>query len=117
MGVSLGEELRRLRKERGLTLEEAANEIGITLQYMSLLEKGQRKSVAFEIMVNIARFYGVPLDYFTAFFDDNHDAVKPLTEQEIQIWNQINQQVLDEIYYKNGNVIMDWFRSLYKNKL
>lgn len=116
MSTLLGDELRRLRKERRLTLEEAANAIGITLQYMSLLEKGQRKSVSFEIMTNISRFYGVPLDYFTAFLDDEAKKAKQLTEQEIEIWNQINQKVQEEVYFKNGNVLKDWVRSLIKMK-
>lgn len=115
MSNQLGEELRRLRKERDLTLGEVAKGIGITLQYMSLLEKGERKSVSFEIMTNISRFYGVPLDYFAVFIDEEKE-VKPLTEQEIEIWNQINQKVQEEVYYKNGHVLKDWVRSLFKNK-
>ena len=45
MSQRLGQELRRLRKKKGLTLEEAASAAGITLQYMSLLEKGKKISL------------------------------------------------------------------------
>jgi|GEM_PF-2792645 len=115
MSTSLGDELRRLRKDKGITLEEAANGVGITLQYMSLLEKGQRKSVSFEIMTNISRFYGVPLDYFAMFLNEEGEEVTPLSEQEIEVWNQINQQAQEEIYYKNGNKMKTWIMSLFKS--
>lgn len=117
MNTPLGEELHRLRKNKGLTLEEVANEIGITLQYISLLEKGQRKSVSFEIMTNISRFYNVPLDYFVSFLDETSaEEGKRLTEQEIEIWNEINHKLQEEIYFKNGNVLKNWINSLFKIK-
>jgi transcriptional regulator with XRE-family HTH domain len=114
LSTPLGNELRRLRKEKGLTLETTANEIGVTLQYLSLLEKGNRKAVSFEIMTNISRYYGVPLDYFTTFIDENTQEGKKLSEHELKIWNEINQQVQVEVYYKNSNVLRDWLRSIFK---
>ncbi|MDG0789439.1 helix-turn-helix domain-containing protein [Cohnella ginsengisoli] len=104
MSQRLGQELRRLRKEKGLTLEEAAFTAGITLQYMSLLEKGQRKSASFEVMTNISKLYGVPLDYFAQFIDDEQSQVHNLSETELEIWSAINNKVKDEIYYKKGRL-------------
>ncbi|MDU0204611.1 MULTISPECIES: helix-turn-helix transcriptional regulator [Paenibacillus] len=114
MSQRLGEELRRLRKKKGLTLEEAASAAGITLQYMSLLEKGQRKSASFEIMANISRFYGIPLDYFAQFVDDDQNEVHNLSETELEIWSAINNKVKDEIYYKKGDLLADWLRSFFR---
>ncbi|CAM3854046.1 helix-turn-helix domain-containing protein [Mesobacillus thioparans] len=112
MTTPLGQELRRLRKERGLRLEDVANGTGITLQYLSMLEKGARKSVSFEIMADISRFYGVPLDYFAAFLKKEDS--EPLTDVEIMLWQAINEKVRDEIYYKKGRSLKEIFSKMLK---
>lgn len=65
--MSIGQELKRLRESKGLNLEGASLQIGITRQYLSMLEKGIRKSATFEIMVRIARVYEVSLDDLAKF--------------------------------------------------
>ncbi len=112
MSTPLGQELRRLRMERDLRLEDVAKGTGITLQYLSMLEKGVRKSVSFEIMADISRFYGVPLDYFAAFIKEEES--RQLSEMEIMLWNAINDKVRDEIYFKKGNSIKNMFSKLFR---
>ena len=58
MEETRGQKLRRMRKERNLTIEEVATAIGVSKGFMSLLEKdksGIRASRALEL----ARFFGV----------------------------------------------------------
>lgn len=105
----LGQELRKLRLERGLTLDESANQIGITKQYLSMVEKGQRKSVSFEIMTNISRCYNIPLDYLSNF-TENENSNNHLTEKELELWNIINNQVKEQVYYKKGNTLKSLFQ-------
>ncbi|WP_066310415.1 helix-turn-helix domain-containing protein [Bacillus sp. FJAT-29814] len=112
MATPLGQELRRLRMERKLRLEEVAKGTGITLQYLSMLEKGDRKSVSFEIMADISRFYGVPLDYFAAFLKEEES--KPLSDVEIMLWQAINEKVREEIYFKKGNSLKNILPKLFK---
>ncbi|RDU37362.1 hypothetical protein DRW41_05820 [Neobacillus piezotolerans] len=111
MPTPLGQELRRLRFEKNLRLEDVANGTGITLQYLSMLEKGDRKSVSFEIMADISRFYGVPLDYFAAFIKEEQS--QPLSDVEIMLWQSINEKVRDEIYYKKGKSLKAIFAKLF----
>lgn len=99
----LGNELKRLRELRGHTLEEASNLIDITRQYLSMLEKGQRKSASFDIMNRIADVYGVPLDYLKKF---TSESAKELTEDELQIWHQMNKKAEEEVYYKSSNSLI-----------
>lgn len=116
MSNHLGEELRRLRKERGLTLDEAAEQTGITKQYMSMLETGQRKSASFEIMFGISKSYGVPLDYFTNFINVQE---KPnmLTEKELYMWNSINEKIQEDIFYKKDTTLKEFLFSFFmKNR-
>jgi transcriptional regulator with XRE-family HTH domain len=111
MTTPLGLELRRLRVERNLRLEDVANGTGITVQYLSMLEIGNRKSVSFEIMSDISRYYGVPLDYFTAFVKEEDS--RPLSEVEIMLWQAINEKVRDEIYFKKGRSLKSIFSKLF----
>lgn len=111
MATPLGQELRRLRLERNLRLEEVAKGTGITLQYLSMLEKGDRKSVSFEIMADISRFYGVPLDYFAAFLKEEES--KQLSDVEIMLWQAINEKVREDIYFKKGNSLKSIFSKLF----
>ena len=113
MTTPLGLELRRLRKDKGYTLEEVAENTGITKQYLSLLENGKRKAISFEIMISFSNFYGVPLDYFKTFTQE--DEQKPLSEKELMVWNTITEKVYEQVYYKNSSRLIDILKS-FKNK-
>lgn len=60
--------LEQLRKERGMSLNALATEIGITNQAVSLLEKGKR-SPSFEVLCALADFFDVSLDYLVGRSD------------------------------------------------
>jgi transcriptional regulator with XRE-family HTH domain len=61
MQRSLPEKLRILRAERGLTLEGAALETGVTRETLGLLERGKRHPHT-PTLTKIARGYGVPVE-------------------------------------------------------
>lgn len=42
MAQVLGDNVRRIRRERGITLETLAHEVGLAYSYMGQLERGQR---------------------------------------------------------------------------
>lgn len=55
------ERLRNLRLERGWTMEQAAGKVGISRQYMGLLEAGERVGTL-RVWRKIADVYGVTVD-------------------------------------------------------
>jgi transcriptional regulator with XRE-family HTH domain len=57
----VGERLRTIRNERGLTLTAAANTTGISKSTLSRLENGERKP-SLELLLPLAQAYRVPLD-------------------------------------------------------
>lgn len=59
--AEVGPRLRRLRKERGVTLTELAAETGISKSTLSRLESGQRRP-SLELLLPIAHAHEVPLD-------------------------------------------------------
>jgi transcriptional regulator with XRE-family HTH domain len=64
---TLGANLRRRRREAGLTQEQLAHLSGLHPTYVSLLERGQRNP-GFEIMVKLVGALGIEAD-------DLHDGV------------------------------------------
>lgn len=59
--AEVGPRLRRLRRQRGVTLTALAAETGISKSTLSRLESGQRKP-SLELLLPIAHAHGVPLD-------------------------------------------------------
>ncbi len=57
-----GEKLRTLRKQRGLTLQELASELGFaTHSYLSKLERGDKMPTS-QLILDVSRFFNVPAD-------------------------------------------------------
>jgi transcriptional regulator with XRE-family HTH domain len=59
--LRLGEQIRRLREERGLTQEALANRAKLSRIYIAKLEAGDRASPSFPALKRIARALGVKL--------------------------------------------------------
>lgn len=65
MAQVLGENVRRIRRERGMTLETLAHEVGLAYSYMGQLERGQRNPTL-DVVERIAGVLKVgPLDLLT----------------------------------------------------
>ena len=58
---NIGERLRRLRTQRGVTLTALASTTGISKSTLSRLETGQRRPTL-ELLLELSRAYRVPLD-------------------------------------------------------
>ena len=65
---TLSENLRRIRKEQGLTQEEAANGAGLVLRSYRRYEMGEREPVA-STLILLADFYRVSIDYLVGRTD------------------------------------------------
>lgn len=60
--MTLGESLKRFRKERGLTQKQVSDAVGINLRLYQGYESGQTNP-ATSTVINIADAFNVPLDY------------------------------------------------------
>ncbi|MDF9408285.1 MAG: HTH-type transcriptional regulator SinR [Pelotomaculum sp. PtaB.Bin013] len=56
-----GQNIRRYRKEKDLTLEQLSHSLGITGSYLGYLERGQRNT-SLLTLAKIAKILGVPPD-------------------------------------------------------
>ncbi|MFC9969949.1 helix-turn-helix domain-containing protein [Spirillospora sp. NPDC127200] len=59
--AGVGERLRRVRRERGVTLTELSETTGISVSTLSRLESGKRKP-SLELLLPLAKAHQVPLD-------------------------------------------------------
>jgi len=71
MDETLGTMLRRLRHERGLTLEEVAEATGISIAMLSRAERGQRVPST-EIVAALSNYYGVPPEVLERYAAELH---------------------------------------------
>ena len=65
----LSERLYSLREEYGLTQEDAAKELGISMKSYCRYEKDEREPSA-SVLIQMARFYQVSLDYLVGMKDE-----------------------------------------------
>lgn len=85
------ERLMKVRKERNIKRQNAADEIGISRASLEYYEKGKRKP-DIEVLASLAKYYNVSADYLLGFsetesFDENKKAISKhtgLTGQSIE---------------------------------
>jgi len=74
--MSFGVRLKELRKEHGMTLEEAAGKLGVSIPALSGWEQGHRRP-NIEMMKQLTALYGTSADYILGLTEDREP--KPLT--------------------------------------
>ena len=67
VGDYMDNRIKDLREDRDLTQTQVAKAIGITQRKYSYIETGTQQ-LTDEILVKLAKFYGVTVDYILAFF-------------------------------------------------
>ena len=73
MGIEFSKVIRRIREERGWTLEEMANVLGTTKQALSLYERGER-TPKITVAARFAEILGMPLTELVGVPDDEPDS-------------------------------------------
>lgn len=81
----LGVRLRELRQSNNLTQGQVADNIGCLQSSLSNIERGV-KPASFDIILSLANYYGVSLDYLLGATDFPY----PLSEKVVNIINQAN---------------------------
>lgn len=65
--LTMGEKLKVLRKERGLTTKEVCRLTGVSENIYNGLENDIGRDTGYSLIVALERFYGVPMDYLLGF--------------------------------------------------
>ncbi|MBB6669074.1 helix-turn-helix domain-containing protein [Cohnella nanjingensis] len=108
--MNMGERLRELRLERGISQEEVARHIGITRSAYSHYEINNRQPV-YETLIKLSDFFDVSLDYIIGGNPPKHrEAAASAQDSEIlRLIKDMNHEqrkqsigLLHEIVYKDA---------------
>lgn len=83
-----GETLKTLRKSRNLTQQELGGMVGLSKAVVSKYENGMGYP-SFDILVRIARFFGVSTDYLLGVSNGKILDVSDLTNSQIMALRQL----------------------------
>ena len=94
MGTPLGNRVKRLREDKGWTQGELAYHAGVTRQWVSLVETGERERVNVQDVTRIARLLGTSVEYLVEGRSDEPDprkaaVVRPLLDLPMDLLNRI----------------------------
>ncbi len=88
--VALGRRVKKLRKEQGIKQTELADALGISYQYMSMIETGKRQ-LSLSLLVDLANHLGATTDELlygsldslnTKYDQDMEDILEDCTPEE-----------------------------------
>jgi len=77
----VGEKIKKLRKEKGLTLQDLATSVGLGKSYIWEIENGRIKNPSFEKILIIAKALDVDVEYL-------------VNDQELKVGQDFNKNVL-----------------------
>ncbi len=99
------ENLKLLRKEQGLTLDQLAMQLGLTRQVLSRYERGERQA-DYSTLIKIAKYFDVSVDYLlgnsTYYYPDLVRGRKgdftTLEEDLITLFRRLPAQTQDYVF-------------------
>lgn len=96
---NIGEKIREERKKIGMTQEDLAEKVGISVNFVSLIENG--KNMSLDTMIKIANTFNVSVDYLlndsmnintdNITAQINHSLGSLTTEEKLYFLNMIKQ--------------------------
>jgi len=79
----LGERLRNRRNELGFTQESISEQIGISLRYYQMIERGERKA-SLETIIGLSKVLRISVDYLL-FGDVSNGPSNPVSELLVRL--------------------------------
>jgi len=110
--MTLGETVRSIRLEQGLSQKEAAEAAGIDQSYLSMIESGQRRNPGTRIVARLAKVLDVSMDELAARagFLSNPRLADPLSQRAMRLfrrlprWRQEDVLAQLELYLERQDV-------------
>lgn len=102
-----GEIIKKLRIERGMTMEELAEKLNISKATVHKYEKGIIKNIPLDKLEAMSKIFSVPASYLTGW-EDEDDYLGEKAENEKYL-RSIGREDLIEVYndiLKNDNLVL-----------
>lgn len=99
MSIKFGEKLRRLRTNKGITLEELANAIESSKAYVWQLENKASAKPSAELLLKIAAFFTVAPEFFLddSVDEPNHDQLESAFFRKFQSLGEADKLLMQKI--------------------
>jgi transcriptional regulator with XRE-family HTH domain len=110
--MSLADNLRTIREQKGLQQKQVAIEIGIGTTNYNRVENGQREA-SIEVLDKLAKFYGITIDDIVNF-DNKKLPPKEITVQDKAVVEQVN--LISQLDEKEKNVVYTIVESFLSKK-
>lgn len=110
--MSIAENLRTIREQRGLQQKQVALEIGIGTTNYNRVENGQREA-SIDVLDKLANYYGITIDEIV-HFNNKKLPPKEVTIQDKAIVEQVN--LISQLDEKEKNVVYTIVESFISKK-
>lgn len=87
---TIGDELRLKRLKLGLSMNVVSERVGISENYLSLIERGKRKNIDNEILINLAKTYNFDVTYIFKRFNK----IPPTLLEELNRYKALDETLL-----------------------
>ena len=119
MHTTFSERLANLRKERGLTQKEAAEQLGVSAALLSHYEKGIREC-GLDFVIKCSKYYNVTTDYLLGISDNRNgisadvlSSIETTEGKSVRVLSQSTKYLLDLASTvtdgRNTNYVYDYF--------
>jgi len=98
--IELGELLKNKRRETGRTLRQLAELIGVSVNYLSAIEKGGIRCPGKERLADIAKHYGVDLAEINRVFYPSNEHLAEVAKVDQEFANALQESVFFDEFRK-----------------
>jgi transcriptional regulator with XRE-family HTH domain len=108
--MSLANNIKRLREEKGIFQKEIANEVGLGISHYSKIENGQREA-SVELLDKLAKYYGITIDQIVHM---NNEVPKDITLEDKTATEQA--RLISELDEKDKNIVFGMIETMLTKK-
>ncbi|MBU9722454.1 MULTISPECIES: helix-turn-helix domain-containing protein [Bacillaceae] len=73
--MTIGDMIRRRRKEKGISLSELSRMTGVSKSYLSYIERGMKQNPSIDVVKRIFHSLNLPITVLTSLEEENPKAV------------------------------------------
>lgn len=108
--MSLANNIKRLREEKGVLQKEAANEVGLGISHYSKIENGLREA-SVDLLDRLADFYGITIDQIVHM---DNTVPKEITLEDKTATEQA--RLIAELDKKDKNIVFGMIETMLTKK-
>jgi transcriptional regulator with XRE-family HTH domain len=108
--MSLANNIKRLREEKGILQKEIANEVGLGISHYSKIENGQREA-SVELLDKLAKYYGITIDQIVHM---NNEVPKDITLEDKTATEQA--RLIAELDEKDKSIVFGMIETMLTKK-